>query len=112
MTIDIHHGSPQFPTVSGSIVSSTRDEMDTALQTLHAHKDAWIALSVPERIAIIDELIKAFAAIAPRWVAACVQAKGIPEDSPAVGEEWGAGAWLVIKHLRQLRQALTDIETH
>src|SRR5579864_3151422 len=112
MTIDIRHGSPQFPSVSGSILSSTRDEMDAAVQTLQAHKDAWVALSVHERIAIVDELIKDFAAIASRWVAACVQAKGIPEDSPAVGEEWAAGAWPVIKQLRQLRQSLADIEAY
>ena len=28
MTIDTLHGSPQFPTVSGSIQSSSQDEMD------------------------------------------------------------------------------------
>jgi acyl-CoA reductase-like NAD-dependent aldehyde dehydrogenase len=112
MTTDIRHGSPHFPTVLGSVVPSTHDEMDAALETLQAHKDAWVALSVPERIAIIDELIKDFTTIAPRWVAACVKAKGIPEDSPAIGEEWGAGIWPVVKHLRQLRQALSDIETH
>src|SRR5712692_9019953 len=105
MTIDIHHGSPQFPSVSGSILPSTRNEMDAAVQTLQAHKDAWVARSTPERIAIVDELIKDFAAIAPRWVAACIQAKGIPEDSPTVGEEWGAGLWPILKQLRQLRQA-------
>ena len=112
MTIDTRHGSPQFPSVSGSVLPSTRDEMDAAVQTLQARKDAWVALSVHERISIVDELIKDFAAIAPRWVAACVQAKGIPEDSLAVGEEWAAGVWPVIKQLRQLRQALVDIEAY
>jgi acyl-CoA reductase-like NAD-dependent aldehyde dehydrogenase len=112
MTIDIRHGSPQFPSVSGSVIPSTRDEMDAAVQTLQVHKDVWVALSVHERIAIVDELIKDFAAIAPRWVAACVQAKGIPEDSPAVGEEWAAGVWPVIKQLRLARQALVDIEAY
>ena len=32
------------------------------------------------------------------------------EDSLCVGEEWAAGAWPVLKNLRQLRQSLVDIE--
>src|SRR5258707_13480757 len=47
-----------------------------------------------------------------RWVAACARAKGIAEDSPLVGEEWGAGAWPVLKNMRLLRQALVDIEAY
>ncbi len=112
MTIDTHRGSPQFPTVSGNMLSSTRDEMDAAVQTLQAHKNAWVVLSILERIAILDALIKDFAAIAPRWVAACTQAKGIAADSPNVGEEWGAGVWPVMKNLRQLRRSLADIEMY
>ncbi len=112
MTIDTRRGSPEFPAVSGSVLSSTQDEMDAAVQTLQAHKDTWVGLSIRERIVILDELIKDFAAIAPRWVTACTQAKGIQADSPFVGEEWGAGVWPVIKNLRQLRQSLIDIETY
>ena len=82
MTIDTRHGSPQFPTVSGSIRPSPQDEMDAALQTLHAQKDAWVALSILERLVILDRLIRDFAAIAPRWVAASIKAKGISADSP------------------------------
>ena len=109
MTIDTLHGSPQFPTVSGSIQSSSQDEMDAALQTLYTQKNAWVALSIPERIVILNRLIRDFAAIAPRWVAACIKAKGIAPDSPTVAEEWGAGVWPVMKNLRQLRQSLADI---
>ncbi|HVB73644.1 MAG TPA: aldehyde dehydrogenase family protein [Ktedonobacteraceae bacterium] len=109
MTIDIKHGSPQFPSVSSSITSSTRDEMDAALRELRAHKDAWVALTASKRVVIVDRLIRDFASIAPRWVDACVKAKGIPAGAPAVAEEWGAGAWPVMKNLRQLRKALGEI---
>ncbi len=112
MTTDTHHGSPQFPTVVGSISASNQEAMDAAVQMLQSKKDAWVARSVGERITIIDELIKDFAAITPRWVGACIHAKGIAEDSPSLGEEWGAGVWPVLKNLRQLRQALSDIETY
>src|SRR5262249_48805651 len=90
-------------------VASTQDEMDAAIQTLQQRKQAWVQIPASERVAIVDKLIDDFAAIAPRWVAACIQAKGISPDSPGVSEEWGAGAWVVIKQLRQLRQSLADI---
>ncbi len=110
MTTTTRQGAPQFPTVSGSIPPSTREEMDTAIETLQAHKDEWVAFSVRERIALIDRLIRDFAVIVSRWVDASIQAKGIAEDSLCAGEEWAAGAWPVLKNLRQLRQALVDIE--
>ena len=109
MTIDIKHGSPQFPIASSSISASSREEMDAALQQLQVCKDTWVALPVSERIVILDRLIRDFNAIAPRWVDASVKAKGIPDDAPAVAEEWGAGVWPVMKSLRQLRQALGEI---
>jgi acyl-CoA reductase-like NAD-dependent aldehyde dehydrogenase len=111
MTTTTLQGSPQFPTISGSIPPSTREEMDTAIETLQAHKNEWVAFSVRERIALIDRLRRDFAVIVSRWVDASIQAKGIAEDSPCIGEEWAAGAWPVLRNLRQLRQALVDIET-
>ncbi|HEU0000446.1 MAG TPA: aldehyde dehydrogenase family protein [Ktedonobacteraceae bacterium] len=109
MTIDIQHGSPQFPSAASSIAASSREDMDAALRELHTHKNAWVALSAIERIVILNRLIRDFHAIAPRWVEASAKAKGIPADSPAVAEEWGAGVWPVMKSLRQLRQALGEI---
>jgi acyl-CoA reductase-like NAD-dependent aldehyde dehydrogenase len=84
--------------------------MDAAVQTAQAHKDEWVKVPLSKRIAILDELIKDFAAIAPRWIAASLKAKGLAEDSPAVGEEWAGGPWPVLKNLRQLRQTLLDID--
>src|SRR5258707_15667475 len=112
MSIATRSGSPQFPTVTGSMPPSSQDAMDSAIETLQAHKDAWVKLPTSKRIAIVDELIKDFAAIAQRWVDACLQAKGIAPGAPASGEEWAAGAWPVIRNLSQLRQALVDIEAH
>ena len=110
MTTTTYKGAPQFPTVLGSIPPSTREEMDTAIEALQSHKDEWVAFSIYDRIMLIDRMIKDFAAIASRWVDASFQAKGISEDSLCVGEEWAAGAWPVLKNLRQLRQSLVDIQ--
>ena len=80
------------------------------LRALQAHRDEWVAFSIHDRIALIDRLIRDFTAIVSRWVDASIRAKGIAEDSLCVGEEWAAGAWPVLKNLRQLRQSLVDIE--
>src|SRR6266700_1413546 len=112
MSIATRSGSPQFPAVSGSMPPSSQDAMDSAIETLRAHKDAWVKLPISKRVAIVDELIKDFAAIAQRWVDACLLAKGIAPGAPASGEEWAAGAWPMIRNLSQLRQALVDIEAH
>ena len=109
MSVETRHGSFQFPTATSNIVPATQDEMDAAISTLKEHKEAWTQVPVAERITIVDALLRDFAAIAPRWVEAALQAKGISPDSPVVGEEWGAGAWPVAKQLRQLRQSLADI---
>ncbi len=109
MTVDIQQGSPQFPTVTGSI-SSTQEAMDAAIETLQSHKDAWVMLTIDDRVAILDDLIKDFAAIAPRWVAVSLQAKGIREGVPAAAEEWALGPWPILKNLSQLRQSLIDIK--
>ncbi|HLI70597.1 MAG TPA: aldehyde dehydrogenase family protein [Ktedonobacteraceae bacterium] len=111
MSIETHHGSFQFPTAIGSVASSTQDEMDAAIATLQKQKQAWVKVSVSERIALVEALIRDFVAIAPRWVEASMRAKGIKPGTPGEGEEWAAGAWPVAKQLRQLRQALADIET-
>ncbi len=44
--------------------------LDEALGTLHAHKDAWVATAIDERIALLAEIRQRMAAIGERWVAA------------------------------------------
>jgi acyl-CoA reductase-like NAD-dependent aldehyde dehydrogenase len=109
MTIAAQQGSPQFPQAASAVAASDQTAMDSAIAELQAHKDAWVATSVPERIAIVDRLIADFAAIAPRWVDACVRAKEIAPESPTVGEEWSMGPYTLLKQLRQLRTSLDDI---
>src|SRR5213076_3394148 len=79
---------------------------------LQAHKDEWVMVPTRERIDLVDRLIRDFAAIAPRWVAACLGAKGIAEDAPTAGEEWVLGPLPILKNLSQLKQSLVDIDTY
>ncbi len=111
MTTTTREGSPQFPTTAGSIRSSTHEEMDAAVQVLQAQKDAWVALSIDDRLTLLARLIKDFAAVARSMVAACCEAKGIAADSPLAGEEWSIGPFTTLKNLCQLQRSLMDIKT-
>jgi acyl-CoA reductase-like NAD-dependent aldehyde dehydrogenase len=114
MSTETRKGTPPFPLTPGKseIEPSTTEIMDHAVQDLQAHKDEWVAVPVNKRISILDDLIKDFSSITPRWVAAGLKAKGIASHSPYVGEEWMTAAWAVVRNLRLLRQALIDIETY
>jgi acyl-CoA reductase-like NAD-dependent aldehyde dehydrogenase len=111
MSIETRQGSFQFPTAADVVVPSTRDEIEAAITALQERKQTWIQVSVAERVTLVDALIRDFAAVAPRWVERAARAKGIGPDSPGMGEEWAAGAWPVIKQLRQLRRTLAEIAT-
>jgi acyl-CoA reductase-like NAD-dependent aldehyde dehydrogenase len=86
--------------------------MDAAVEAVRARKDAWVTVPVRERIGLIDRVMADFHALAGRWVAACLEAKGVGAGSPAAGEEWATGPYATLKHLRQLRSSLADIERH
>jgi acyl-CoA reductase-like NAD-dependent aldehyde dehydrogenase len=109
MSIALRRGTPQFPSVSGAIPPSDQASMDRAVGDLQAHKDAWIAVSPRERVAILDRLIADFTPIAPRWVAACLEAKGLAADGSFAGEEWSSGPYGVVRNLRLLRESLADL---
>ncbi|HET9978901.1 MAG TPA: hypothetical protein VFQ32_00545, partial [Ktedonobacterales bacterium] len=109
MTIAAQQGSPQFPQAVSAIVASDQATMDAAITALQAEKDAWVATPVPERITLVDRLIHDFAALAPRWVDACLRAKDIAPGTPGVGEEWSTGPYTLLKQMRQLRTSLDDI---
>lgn len=112
MTTTTHAGSPQFPTEVGSTPPSSHAEMDEAVQVLQAHKDVWVALTIDERITLLDRLIKDFSALSDRLVSASCAAKGIAADSPLVGEEWSIGPFATLKNLCQLQHSLVDIKAH
>lgn len=90
-------------------VAAPQTTLDEAVQVVQTHKDVWAALSLRERITILDQIRGDVQTVADRWVAVCVKAKGLPANSFGEGEEWLALATLY-RQLRLLRQALVEIE--
>jgi len=108
----VAHGIPRHSEARSLIPSSSREEMDTAVEAVSAARSAWAAVSATDRARILGRLQRDFASVAERWVAASAEAKGIPAGSDAVAEEWIAGPYLVQRNIRLLREALEGIARH
>jgi hypothetical protein len=102
-------GSPEFSRAVEVRTATSRAEIDAALAALHEHKKEWSTLALKERIAILGELRRGLDGVAERWVAASVEAKGIPPGSSRVGEEWGAVA-VIQRLLRLIERSLREVE--
>ncbi len=93
------------------IAPATRADMDAALQGLNTHKAEWVGLDAYTRAALIEQIQRDLIAVIPEWVALSLEAKGITPDDVARGDEWG-GVTIMFRVLRQLKQALHEVEAH
>ena len=103
-------GIPQHSEAKGAIADSSNQELDDALSDLRAKQEEWAQLSTVDRQAILNELIRDTSKVAERWAEACRKAEGIPAGTPAAGEEWLAGPYMVLRNLQLLERAMADIE--
>jgi hypothetical protein len=102
--------TPQIVTGAGR--ASSRAEMDAAVAALQEAKGGWTEVSPRDRIALLVELSRRFAAVADRWSALGVEAEGLDPAHPGSGEEALVGPYFVLRNLRLLREAILDIDTH
>jgi acyl-CoA reductase-like NAD-dependent aldehyde dehydrogenase len=84
--------------------------IDRAVAHLNEKKQTWADLPIPRKITYLYQLIHRVEDVAERWVIAAAQAKGIPLDSPFVGEEWLSGPWAIIHALKGYIATLWSIE--
>src|SRR3954451_21134457 len=92
--------------------ASSREEMDAAVGVLQEKKGAWTEVGPGERLALLAELSRRFAAVADRWAALGVEAEGLDPEHPVSGEEALVGPYFILRNLRLLRESLLDVETH
>jgi acyl-CoA reductase-like NAD-dependent aldehyde dehydrogenase len=84
--------------------------LDNALNELHTAASGWVALPLPEKVAMLEALPRKVFDLAPRMVIAAADAKGIAPTSSWTAEEWATGVWLFIQginaQLHVLRRVL------
>ncbi|HLL01661.1 MAG TPA: aldehyde dehydrogenase family protein [Myxococcaceae bacterium] len=91
---------------------TTAQTMEPLVHRIKEGSRAWVKVSPAERIALLEELRRSYAAIAEPSVRAACEAKGLHPDSATAGEEWLAGPLVVLRNLRLLVESLKDIQLH
>ena len=81
-------------------------DVDAAIERLHARKDAWLAVGLPERIALLERCVASIAAVAERWADVGARIKGLSPTDVLAGEEWVAGVMPTVRNARLLAEAL------
>ena len=79
-------GKPLFSTMESEL-----EAIDRAIARLNEQKQVWATLPVGKKITYLQRMLTLTEEMAERWVAAATKAKGIPESSSLVGEEWISG---------------------
>lgn len=109
--ITMQVGSAAIPEAEKRIPSTSRPDMDSAVETVRKGADSWLRSSIGERIALLRALGEATEREAAGWVEAACLEKGIAAGSPAEGEEWLGGPVVVMRNLLLLERTLRDIES-
>lgn len=86
--------------------SSQPNKLDSLVSALAAHKQTWLTVTPAERARLLQACLDRVPQVAPAWVEAACQAKGIDPQSNLAGEEWLSGPLPLVMHLQQYRQAL------
>ncbi|MDX1510255.1 MAG: aldehyde dehydrogenase family protein [Nitriliruptorales bacterium] len=102
-------GTLLIPEAEHAIPASTTAQIDAALDELESRRKDWVALGIPERIALLDACIAGVMAEAEAWAETDCLVKGIPEDSPLRGEGWVTGPVPTVFNLRALKLTLEQI---
>ncbi len=100
-----HGYTPRLPVP----MDSPRAALDQAVATVRANRDAWIATPPEARARLLDEVMRATAAVADRWTELSARHEGMDPDSAAAAEEGIVGPYLFIRGARLHRDALRDI---
>lgn len=95
-----------FPSPHPPVPATSIADLDAAIDRLHAKKDAWLAVSVADRIRLLERCIADTHAVAAEWVAVGARIKGLEPNEVLAGEEWLAGPMATIRNARLFADAL------
>ncbi len=83
--------------------------IDEAVARVREGARVWARAPISERIALARSMLRGAARVAERSARAGCEAKGIPYDSTAAGDEWIASPYLTVRFLRQWVTSLESI---
>lgn len=98
--------SPRFPESPPSRPPTPLAELDRILERLSSKKDAWLEVSLPQRIAYLKAARDALQREAEAWARAISAVKGLSPDETLHGEDWLAGPMTTARNIRLLIDAL------
>lgn len=81
-------------------------QAETAIARLTRCKNAWVEVSLGDRITYLNRCIVDVMAVAQPWAESACRAKGIDPDSSLAGEEWIVGPGATLTNLRWLISTL------
>ena len=82
--------SVEPPTIDTTIATkiTSRAELDQLVAGLRDKATDWLAVPLARMIAYVQSMIEGVAVVAPRMVAAAVEAKGMEPGDPRAAEDW------------------------
>ncbi len=95
-----------FPEPPTPHAPSTLAEVDARLELLASRKDAWLSVTIEQRIEHLRKATQGVLQVAEAWVSGGARLKGLSPEDPLAGEEWLAGPMATVRNLRLLREAL------
>lgn len=90
--------------------ATPRRVLEDAVTRLRENAARFARLGLAQRIELADSLLAGYLAIAEESVHAACKAKGIALGTALEGEEWTVGPWMVVRHLRLVRQSLLALQ--
>ncbi|PKV98521.1 aldehyde dehydrogenase family protein [Nocardia fluminea] len=91
-------------------MTSTATTIDAAIEALTEGAVRWAATPLAERGLLLRQVHDLTARHAQDWVDIAVDIKGLPKDSPLVGEEWVSGPYPVITGTGALIESLAALD--
>ncbi|MFT5222980.1 MAG: acyl-CoA reductase-like NAD-dependent aldehyde dehydrogenase [Glaciecola sp.] len=105
-------GGIVIPEAKAHLEHASEAELDAAVQVVGDNAQRWVELSIPDRLALIDETINSVVDTSERWADLAMKHKGIQPGSAYEGEDMSWGPMLVARTLRLLKKTLRDLDKH
>jgi hypothetical protein len=87
-----------------------QSQLEATVARLRENARKFSRLSLDDRVQLARSMQAGYLRVARASVEAACAAKGIPLGTPLEGEEWTLGPWVVVRHLRLIRQSLLSLK--